>query len=320
MANCNNLFDDFNSKIRLTDTKRTSLKKSRNALRKKIRAYMKDYKPNEKQPKFWGQGSFMMDTIINPIPVPDGNGGSLSYYDLDDGIYFLGDISDRKAIGTYHKWIVDAVSGHTGTLPIDKSTCVRTIFSDGHNIDQPIYYISPDETPELAHKIKSWIISDPREFTQWFNDQADKTPQLRRIVRYLKAWANFKPQNMPSGLILTILATENYCSASRDDIALRDTLKEIEMNLQNNFSCYRPTVPDYEDLLENYKNETAFMSALATFIKNADNAIENKNQRAASEYWIKCFGSRFNFGEDKDEQPKASSLYSVAVQSKPHAE
>ena len=320
MANCNNLFDDFNSKIRLTDVKKSSLKKSRNALRRKIRVYMKDNKPNEQQPKFSGQGSFMMDTIINPIPVSDGMGGSLFYYDLDDGIYFFGDIPARKSIGTYHKWIVEAVSGHTNTFPIDKSTCVRTIFADGHNIDQPIYYMSSDKTPELAHKIKGWIISDPRKFTQWFNDQADKQPQIRRIVRYLKAWADFKPQNMPSGLILTILATENYCSADRDDIALRDTLKEIEMKLKGNFSCYRPTVPSDEDLLENYKSEDAFMKALATFISNADKAIENRNQRDASEYWIKCFGSRFNFGEDKDEQPKASLLYSVASQSKPYAE
>ena len=59
--------------------------------------------------------------------------------------------------------------------PIDKNTCVRTLFSDGHNIDEPIYYKKGD-TPELALiKRDGWIESDPKLFTDWFNDLAEKS-------------------------------------------------------------------------------------------------------------------------------------------------
>ena len=85
------------------------------------------------------------------------------YYDVDDGIYFEGDkdAKDRNSTATYHDWVVKAVTGHTDKDPIDKNTCVRTLFSDGHNIDEPIYYKKGD-TPELAHKRDGWIESDPK--------------------------------------------------------------------------------------------------------------------------------------------------------------
>lgn len=329
MANCNNLFQEFNSTIKLTDSKKDSLKKSSKELRKKIRTYFKENKPDEVKPKFTGQGSFEVNTNVNPIPRTveiDGEEKTLYKYDLDDGVYFIGDEDKRKSIQTYHNWIYEAVDGHTSQKPIDKNTCVRVIFSDGHNIDLPIYY-KQGATPELAHKGKGWIFSDPKEFIEWFEERAKGSPQLRRIIRYLKAWCDYREfsnssKKMPSGFIMTILAANHQYKHDRDDVALKESLINIQAELSKEFKCERPTTPAGEDLLEEYSQEDYFMNELAKFINNAKRGLEEKNQKNACEYWRKIFGDRFSCSNAKDEDEgdkRSDALAAVAATSKPWA-
>jgi hypothetical protein len=331
MANCNNHFDEFNGKIRLTDARRKSLKGSRKELRNKVRKWFKDNKPNEAQPKFSGQGSMSMDTIINPIPrkiTVDGEEKTILYYDVDDGIYFEGDKEpkDRTTPATYHSWIYQAVEGHTDKDPIDKNTCVRTLFADGHNIDQPIYY-KKGATPDLAHKADGWIESDPKAFSEWFNAKADAQSQLRRLVRYLKAWADNREflnesKSMPSGLILTILVAENAVYRDRDDVALKETFQAIQRKLNNLFECNRPTTPKGENLLKDYTQKDYFMDCLAKFIDDATKALQEKNFKKATELWRKHLSERFPLGEDKNETSNASAGLGTIIPSttKPYAE
>lgn len=332
MANCNEHFEEYNVKIRLTDARRKSLKGSRKELCKKVRKWFDENKPNETKPKFSGQGSMSMDTIINPIPrkiVENGEEKTVLYYDVDDGIYFQGDKDpkDRPTPTTYHNWIYDAVKGHTDKDPIDKNTCIRTLFAYGHNIDQPIYY-KKGETPELAHKRDGWIESDPKEFTDWFNDLAEKEPQLRRLVRYGKGWADKREfdnnsKSMPSGLILTILIAENAIyRKDRDDVALKETLLAIQRNLNILFECKRPTTPKGENLLANYGHKEYFMNCLANFIADATKALQEKNIKKASELWRNHLSDRFPLGEDKDETSNASAGLGAIIPAttKPYAE
>lgn len=328
MANCHNLFTEFNSTIRLKDSKRKSLKKSRKSLRDKIRKYFDEEKKDEIKPKFAGQGSFALDTIVEPIPEEveeNGEKKTLLYYDIDDGVYFIGDIKERKGVQTYHNWIVDAIDGHTNTPPIDKNTCVRTVFADGHHIDMPIYFKEEGKTPELAHKAKSWIESDPKAFQDWFEGKVKDKPQLRRIVRYLKGWSNYretqnKNKPMVSGFILTILAAKHYLANERDDIAFKETLVLIKSKLDSSFTCYRPTVPTNEDLLANYGHQDYFIDCLQKLIDSATLALKEPNQKKSCEHWQKHFGDRFPCGlaKDEDEEEKLSaSFISTASASRP---
>lgn len=114
MADSNEIFLEFNNIIRLTDAKRKGLKISRKELRNKIRKYFKENKSDEVQPKFFVQGSLATDTIVNPIPrtiSKDGEDVTIYKYDVDDGIYFIGQESaaERKSIQTYHSWIMEAL-------------------------------------------------------------------------------------------------------------------------------------------------------------------------------------------------------------------
>lgn len=323
MANCHDQFLDFNTTVSLTKDRKNKLKKSRKKLRDRVREDFKENHKNEIQPKFTSQGSSEMKTSINPVVRvidEDGEEKRITKYDTDDGIYFIGKLSERKSVQTYHNWIKDAVDGYTSVPPSDKNTCVRTLFSDGRHIDQPIYFIDEDNDshPQLAHKKDGWIDSDPREFATWFNDQAAQNEQLRRLVKYLKSWCDYQnfedsSKKMPTGFVMTIWAADNFCANSRDDIALRDTLEKIYNNLSSYFECLRPTTPQYEDVVGNYSYEDYFMNKLKSFLDSAKQAVNETNPKNACYKWQKHFGPRFSCSTAKDEDEGAKSYSAPAV-------
>jgi len=333
MAVLNKEYNKFDKEIKLNENRKESLKKSRKDLRKKIKKWFKDNKPNEIQPKFGSQGSFEMNTTINPIVTYDAEGNVLRKYDLDDGVYFIYKNEDdiKQSINTWHDWIFKATENHTGKDSIRKTTCVRVVFADGHHIDIPIYY-KENNTIELAHKSKGWLESDPKEFYEWFNNKKKTRPRLEAIVRCLKAWKNFRENKntnlkLPSGFELTILATNNYVDADNLDEAFRETIKAIDtaLNRYDEFKCVRPTTPSGENVFEDYSDtrKTNFLSALKSLKEDCIKASEENNFKKASEILIdNQFGSRFPKGEDNDEQFKSNnlkkSLSSAIIKPKPY--
>ena len=322
MANLNNTFIEFDRDIiKLSSAKKTELRISRNAVRSDIEKYFDDYRPNHIV-NFKGQGSFVMNTTILPIS---------GEYDVDDGVYIFGKKEDRPTPQTAHSWIYEAVKNRTGQETIDKNTCVRVQYAKQYHIDLPIYYktessedestLDTDDIPVLAHKSKDWIQSDPFEFKKWFDVQAKGKPQLKRIVRYLKAWTDNKRDIndkliLPSGLVLTILACNNFVLNERDDLSLLETLKNIQTEIddRSNYSasyvCYRPTIDENENLLTKYSSATTknnFLDALDSFIKSGSQAIEMKSKKDACAKWQKHLGDRFpcsNIVEDPAEIAK----------------
>jgi len=316
MANLHNVFSEYNRIIRLSDTKRTELILVRDNLRTRIQkrhdqfsGIIKPYHDLE----FQSQGSFVMDTIITPVRDD---------YDLDDGIYFIGRLSKDKRPGpeVFHKMIIEAIGANYDDVEkiIDKATCVRVLYKSGFHIDLPIYYADNKECPDLADKERGWILSNPVEFISWFEEKArsgfqkaflyesalydkyqkwltdirKKDVQLRRIVRYLKSWGDLRREEMPCGLVMTILVANNYYEHERDDIALKETLVLIQAALRKSFICERPTTPVGEDLLASYKNKDAFMNYLGQFIENAKQALQETDPQKACKCWQKSLGDR----------------------------
>jgi len=331
MAKIQQHFTEFNGIIRLSNDKKEKLQKSRKSIRSKINKYFSEKKSNELQPKYEGQGSFEMNTVINPIPVNDKDGNTILKYDLDDGVYFIEkDREDnKKSIDTWHSWVFNAVDDHTNSPTKDKTTCVRVVFADGHHIDLPIYYEKDNKT-ELAHKSKGWIESKPVEFTNWFNEKAKDNQQLRRIVRYLKAWKNFREfqnsnLNFPSGFALTILAVNSFKPDTNDDKAFLETIEGINDTLNYHFQCLRPTTPKNEDIFIDFSEtrKKDFLNALDNLLKDCKKAKSEKNIKKATEYLIKHFGDRFPLGKDKDEETSNNALFSAlsstAIKPKPYS-
>lgn len=311
MANNHPQFIAFYDTICVTDTQESTLRTNRNVIRKKIQSYYSSHYPEEIQPRFSWQGSFAMKTILNPIKDEDGLGA----YDLDDGVYFISkNESDCLSVDEYHTRILEAIKGHTSTGEEDNDPCITVLYADGHHVDLPIYFKIDEENahPKLAHKKKGWIESDPKEFYQWFNGRSEH-PQLRRLVRYLKAWCEYlryeKGKNMPTGCIMTMLAVKYYTADNRDDVALQKILTAMydDLSPEGGFHCYRPTFPVNEDLFKSYTEarKNIFLTELKSFKADAEKAIASTNPHDACLKWKKHFGNRFCCSTAKDEDEDA---------------
>jgi len=291
MADCHNLFLGYRDDLNITKTKKKSLKKSKDALRKRIVDYFKEHHPDYK-PMFYIQGSYKMKTMIRTKD---------DECDLDDGIYFLRE-PDVTAT-TLQKWVYQAVEGHTEGGQQHRKKCIRVIYAGDYHIDLPVYYHLEEEGdhPFLAVKNEGWEESDPKEFVEWF--RGVKTEQMVRVARYMKGWCDHKRNNMPSGLAMAILTEKNIQEDDRDDIAMRDTLVEIKKSLKKKWECIVPTTPQ-DDLFEKYDDifKKNFFKNLDAFIEDAKAAVRENCEEKASKKWRKHLGSRFPLGEKSTEE------------------
>jgi hypothetical protein len=310
MANTHNLFQQFNSDLQITDTKRKKMITSRDSLRDKIR---KDFEENHNDynPTFYIQGSYKMRTTIRSKD---------DTCDLDDGVYFDSNPDDVTCT-TLQTWVKNAVDGTTDDIQHRKK-CITVNYKADYNIDLPVYLFDKDNDahPSLAVKNGDWREDDPKEMVTAFNEAKDNKGQLLKIVRYLKAWCDHKREKMPSGLAMTILSMNDFQTNDRDDVALKYTLIEIEKSLKKKFECIVPATPNdniFADYDETRKNN--FLNNLSDFIADAKKAVDEKNQLKASKLWQKHLGDRFPDGENKDEENiNAKSVAVVASTSKPY--
>jgi hypothetical protein len=310
MANCDNLFRDFNGEgnLQITKTKDKSLRKSRKNVRDAIREHFEENHPKYK-PTFYTQGSYSSGTTIRTKD---------DTCDMDDGVYFKSN-PDKVSGTTLQKWIKDAVDGITDTTPSHRRKCITVDFKAGYNIDLPVFVFdnAKDEHPALAVKESEFQLDDPKDFADELEKYKDSEEQFIRIVRYLKAWCDYKREKMPSGLAMTVLGMKHLQKNTRDDVALKYTLIEIERSLKQfgQFKCLMPTTP-YDNLFEDYTiaRKDNFLKNLADFISDAKKAVdEEKNPLKASKLWQKHLGGRFPDGKDTDEKSTNSALLNSAI-------
>jgi hypothetical protein len=309
MANLDTLFKQFDKELNITKTKKDALMQSKNNLRDEIREHFLKNHPMY-NPVFFIQGSYKLKTLIRTKD---------DTCDLDDGVYF-NDNPDEVSGTTLQRWVKEAVDGVTDATPEHKKKCIRVVYKAGYNIDLPVLVFNEetDAHPNLAVKNVDFQLDDPKEFVLEF--RRVKTDQMVRMVKYLKSWCDYKRQDMPSGLAMTVLTMNHFLSNVRDDVALKFLLIEIEKELKRTFKCVMPTTPK-DDLFENYSEtkKNNFLDNLSKFIEDAKKAIEEKNKLKASKLWKKHLGDRFPEGEDEDEETSSGAkLISTIGASRPY--
>ena len=319
MANCNVNFksgdNSYLSKISLSQNRLDQLVKSSNALREEIREYLKNKKVNSL--RFYRQGSYMHRTLVRPLNED---------YDLDDGVYLdLTGFSDTPSPATIHNWIYTAVEEHTQIAPTDKEACVRANFQSNYHVDLPAYNVIKNKSDGaeeyyIAKKTKGWELSDPRAMTNWFNGKVQEySEQLRRLVKYAKTWADYydtnKNTNLPSGLTLTILVSEQCYSDTRDDIAFLETMKSIKNRLLISFEIWKPYEPteNMEEYLTPSQKEQ-FINELEFFCSRGQQAIAEISRKNSALIWREVLGERFPvFDDDDDTLKKAQRTAAPAI-------
>lgn len=294
MANCHDLFLNYQEDICIGKNKKDRMISSKEKLRKRITKSFKENHPDY-EPKFFIQGSHKMKSGIRTKE---------DICDLDDGIYFFREPDVTAA--TLQGWVWDAVNGYTETVPEHRQKCIRSIFAGDYEIDHPVYYKVDGQNYKIAVKGNGFEDSDPKAMIEWFNKKKDKDGKLIRYVMYLKGWGDEHRNKMPSGLAMTILvanAKDKIVLNDRDDITLRDILKEIKKELNREFKCIVPAVPN-DDVFADYDEarKSNFLNALNAFVDDADKALREENQLIASKLWKKHLGSRFPEGKDEKQQ------------------
>ena len=310
MANCHDLFIQFNDNLNILESKLSDLLESRRALRKTIKNYFsKEHK--EYKPLFTTQGSYVLGTIIRTKE---------DSCDLDDGVYF-----DKKPEGSsaiLQGWIHDAVKDQTDGGSKQKNKCVRVFYKANYHIDIPVYYkIEELQNPELATRYNGYKKSDPKEFIDWFKNSPNKCDQLDRTIKYLKAWCDKEPKRMLTGLAITVLAEELFVSNDQDDLALSNLLHALHDRLLNRWTCIMPTAPA-DDLLEKYDQvfKDNFLESLRVFKIDAKSAIDETDKSRACKKWKKHLGKYFDDCEELEEEKRAHNstfIIGSAKESKP---
>jgi len=291
MANCHDLFTLFHDAIVLPDSGEEKLRTARDAIRDRIKRKFTECKRSP-MPEFHGQGSYSMATIVNPI---DGE------YDIDDGVYLQNlddtDDSDWPSPETVHQWIIDAVDGHTDHRPIDKRTCVRVVYAGHYHVDLPIYASLSGSNLHAEKGDKGWHQSDPKAVVDWFRKAARECGnQLRRMVRYFKAWADYnsKDGKLPSGFVFTVLVVDAFDGHDRDDVCFGSLSRAMYTRLISSRYVQNPVDPT-EDLLARYdvKQQQHFVEAILRLTSAAAGALANDKKVSACKQWRAEFGSRW---------------------------
>ncbi|WP_434136933.1 hypothetical protein JQR88_24335 (plasmid) [Pseudomonas luteola] len=214
-------------------------------------------------------------------------------------------------------------------LITDKPTCIRIEISPTIHIDIPLYSIPDDEylTLEkaanrygydslmdavnvrradswttlavgkvlLAHRDEDWITSDPRPVKEWFIDEVEaKGEQLRRVVRYLKAFRDWQWKNGgPSSILLMAAAAPLFLKMDRrDDLALLEVLKGLPMALRDGVA----NPADTEESLSNRLSPDELEEAAKKFEileQHLNGAVNASDEATACNWMINMFGPRF---------------------------
>jgi hypothetical protein len=292
MANLHRQLCIFHDRVALTAGKKATLRTARDTLRKRIREYFRNTLQVE-APKFREQGSYAMNTVVNPID---------NEYDIDDGVYLQHldnqDSGNWPAAATVHQWLAIAADGFTNEKPIAKRTCVRVRIAGQYHVDLPSYGELTGRYRLAVKGEAKWIHSDPLALTDWFRCYVhQRGEQLRRIVRYLKSWADFQSRHhgrMAGGLLLTVLAAHHFHAHERDDLALAKTIEAISETVHTLFFVLNPV--DISEELTAGLTETQkerFKDTVRAFADNANGALVIEDDYKASKLWRKQLGDRF---------------------------
>ncbi|MCW5939188.1 MAG: hypothetical protein KF884_03365 [Fimbriimonadaceae bacterium] len=308
MANNQKQFEGFLENIQLIGDDLASLRTSRDANRDRIKKHWKDTLERA-VPTFEEQGSFEMGTVIRPI---EGD------YDLDDGMYLncIGDDpEDWESTSTIQGWVCDAVNGATQGDPEKRKRCVRIPYKGGYHIDVPSYGVDSFNTTRVYEKGKEptdFDESNPVALVDWFNERKQSHSDLRDLMRFFKAWRDYKkgPLAKIKSVTMTILVAERIQSNDRYDQAVVDTARHCANHIRGGGSVAKPVAP-VEDLTASWTadDRTKIADAFDDLAEKGEEAIAADTIRAGALLWQGQFGPRYPVPDDGAEKAAGPSIF-----------
>lgn len=314
----------------------------RNCLRSGIPRVLRDkgFTDGIPQPRFFTQGSWAYRTLNSPAQHPqqadidDGCYLPLSFVSQT----IKPSIAAIVFFTVVEEALKDLVKERNWKLVTDKPTCIRIIISQYAHLDVPLYAIPdeefshlvkasmdsgyvnleeavvraehdawtalPSEKVLLAHRELNWISSDPRPVKEWFLGEVDaKGEQLRRIVRYVKAFRDWQwPSGGPSSILLMAAVAPFFEKRDRrDDLALLDVIATLPDQLRNGVNNPIDESESLTGRLGQSGVEDA-ATAFETLEKMLRGAIYAGSSTQACKWMRDVFGSRFPNEPDRVSQ------------------
>lgn len=193
-------------------------------------------------------------------------------YDIDVAIVFEKDNLNGLGARATREMVADALKIKTKQFnaePEVKTSCVRIKYKEGYHIDFAIYRRYKEDkfndNYKYEHAGNSWSERGIRSLEDWFKNEIKyKGNKIRNIIRFSKMFCKSREfwKNMPSGLIQTILCSEQLVNINRIDELFYITMKKIINRINNDLEVSapvdnnRPIVTREIDRLkmENWKN------------------------------------------------------------------
>jgi hypothetical protein len=144
--------------------------------------------------------------------------------------------------------------------------------------DEQEWHLMPTEGVLMATKNRGWQDSDPRPVRDWVIEQVElKGEQLRRVMRYLKAWRDFQKweKDDPKSILLMVAADAAFDMAieKRDDLALLKVLQRLPDILRGkviNPATRDKPLDEQEDLAKRLDNKGIREDVIARIVHFAD--------------------------------------------------
>jgi hypothetical protein len=217
MYDCSKEFIKFyREKVVLRETEQNELREKRRLNIKRLKEGLIEYnEDNAKEYKIAEdriQGSMAMHTTVQ---------NDKNDYDIDVGIVFESNNLNGLGPLATRNMVANALQRKTKSFaeePDVKTSCVRLKYtSTGYHVDFAIFKRDKEEFAKnsyiYSHAGAEWSIRDIKALEEWFNREiSNKGDNLRKVIRLSKTFCKSRNfwNNMPSGLIQTVLCDEKF--------------------------------------------------------------------------------------------------------------
>lgn len=296
--------DTLNRRVRPSDEQLELLRERKGDLEDYLR---RDVRARSGAPvSTWLQGSYKLHTLVRPLNKQD--------FDVDLGLYVEWDSRDGQlhSPSELRSIVEESLLAFSYAEPKvreiedpPKERCSRVNYGEQFHVDVPVYHFEPrTQATRLATLSNGWEDSDPEKMVRWFQARldGDDRAQVRRIVRYLKAWAALRfatnRECQPSSLVLTVLAVNAFLrieGALDDEDALRAVIDDIFWTLSASRHVTNPVQTDGDNNINRMSEAgfDGFMQALAGLTDVARRAAESDSEADAAAIWSEEFSYLF---------------------------
>ncbi|WDM65571.1 CBASS cGAMP synthase [Stenotrophomonas forensis] len=314
--------ESLNRRVRPTDGQLEFLRDNKDALEQWL---LNDLADSGYGVSTFLQGSYRFHTLIKPVM-------SGAEYDVDVGFYFIDGRAEpdsnelrellRDSLEQFAR-ICDEVK----QLDAPKERCSRVRYERKFHIDVPVYHKASDGGGvRLATLSNGWERSNPAAMLDWFQEALDgsdrQKARIRRLVRYMKAWAALKfagSDGIPSSLLLTVLVVDaaQHLNGEDDDDALAIVVDSIYERLLVDSTVRNPVGGDSDTNLNRLDESDfdVFMEELARFKDSSSRAVDCEDEAEAAAIWCEPFEHLFPLPEGVDGLALEVAGTGLAIQS-----